>query len=232
MGMEWNGEYCFTSNAKFKFITSNYETAKTTPEEIILLKGQYHLSRYQKMMHPTEVQGIVEFGIFEGGSAIILAQMFPNAKIVAFDFRQENPHVTAHLERLGLKDRVKQDRARIQPILEKEFSRPIDFVIDDCSHYYLPTKQSFDIAFPFLKPGGWYFIEDWDWAHGENYRHWPSPVLSNFIFELVSVTSTRSNLIEEAITQRGFTAFRKGSEQLRGSIDDYLQTPGREWPKI
>src|SRR4029077_11377083 len=41
------------------------------------------------------------------------------------------------------------------------FNGSIDVVIDDASHLYGPTRRSFEILFPLLKPGGAYIIEDW-----------------------------------------------------------------------
>jgi hypothetical protein len=60
------------------------------------------------------------------------------------------------------------DAATLRSIVDKEFSGPLDLVIDDASHLYAPTKASFETLFPLLRPGGLYIIEDWAWAH------WPA----------------------------------------------------------
>ena len=36
-----------------------------------------------------------------------------------------------------------------------------DLIIDDASHMLGPTKTSFEVLFPRLRPGGLYFVEDW-----------------------------------------------------------------------
>jgi hypothetical protein len=37
----------------------------------------------------------------------------------------------------------------------------LDLVIDDASHLLGPTRSSFNVLFPLLRPGGVYVIEDW-----------------------------------------------------------------------
>ena len=41
----------------------------------------------------------------------------------------------------------------------------LDLVIDDGSHVYTPTRTTFDLAFPRLREGGIYVIEDWNGEH-------------------------------------------------------------------
>jgi len=45
---------------------------------------------------------------------------------------------------------------------EGEAASPLDLVIDDCSHQYLPTRASVEVLFPRLRPDGLYLIEDWN----------------------------------------------------------------------
>ena len=42
-----------------------------------------------------------------------------------------------------------------------------DIVIDDGSHRDVETKNTFDCLWRFLRPNGWYVIEDW----GAHYKH-------------------------------------------------------------
>jgi hypothetical protein len=58
------------------------------------------------------------------------------------------------------------DRARLREIVRREIGdRPIDLVVDDASHLYLPTLATFEVLFPLLRPGGRFVIEDWRWQH-------------------------------------------------------------------
>lgn len=74
---------------------------------------------------------------------------------------------------MGLSDRVRLhygmsqgDRAAVGAILDAEFGTgPLDMIIDDASHQLDLPRASFEVAFPRLRPGGVYVLEDWGWAH-------------------------------------------------------------------
>jgi hypothetical protein len=79
------------------------------------------------------------------------------------------------VNRQGATDRLKTywgidqgDRAALCEIVGREFDGPIDLVIDDASHVYGPTRASFETLFPYLRQGGLYIIEDWQWSYSEH----------------------------------------------------------------
>ena len=58
------------------------------------------------------------------------------------------------------------DRAALAQICGPAFAEvPIDLVVDDASHFYTETRETFRALFPRLRPGGIYIVEDWGWAH-------------------------------------------------------------------
>jgi hypothetical protein len=59
------------------------------------------------------------------------------------------------------------DRQALCEIVGREFDGALDLVIDDASHAYEPTRASFETLFPYLRPGGFYIIEDWAWSYRE-----------------------------------------------------------------
>jgi hypothetical protein len=167
--------------------------------------------------------------------------MFPEARIVGVDLRDPNPAVLRHIDRLGLSGRVKlyyktpqDDVNALKVIVEKEFRGPLDLVVDDCSHYYEQTRRSFEFAFPKVKPGGSYIIEDWDWAHVRTnpLSHWKSPVLSNLVFQLTSALRSAPDMINEARILKGFAAFERGAGSGSAKIDDMIFTGDRNWTKL
>jgi hypothetical protein len=87
---------------------------------------------------------------------------------------------------------------RLGEIIKSQFPEGIDMIVDDASHLYEQSKASFEICFPHLKPGGTYFLEDWQWSHtaaGQSKTHpWhDKPALTNLLFELaVSVAAPSS----------------------------------------
>jgi hypothetical protein len=113
-------------------------------------------------------QRIVELGSHEGGSACLWFECFRPKRLVTVDVAPgpSSPVFASYRERTGLRAYWGVDQAdteRLKKIVRAEFDEPLDLVIDDASHMYEPTKASFDLLFPLLRPGGLYVIEDWDW---------------------------------------------------------------------
>jgi predicted O-methyltransferase YrrM len=218
--------------------------AKTTDTEIVGLKGHSFYERYYQALQGVSINNILEVGVFEGASAIMFSQMWPAARIVGVDIRPENPAVLRHIERLGLSNRIKihyglsQDNATaIQNIIEKEFSAPLDLVVDDASHQYPLTRATFEIAFPFLRKGGIYAIEDWGWAHWPGFeqpKHWAEqPALSNLIYELTMLAASRPEFVEEMTINSVLALARKGKSTARKiSLADLIRTNGRRWQHL
>ena len=100
---------------------------------------------------------------------MMLALLFPNAKIVGIDSRAKPSGVDAYLAHPDFNRRVRfnwgvsqTDRTRIDRIISEEFGNgEIDLVIDDASHQYIQSKATFEIVFPRLCRNGIYIIEDW-----------------------------------------------------------------------
>ncbi|RAK57145.1 class I SAM-dependent methyltransferase [Phenylobacterium deserti] len=157
----------------FRFHNGNYENLRTTADEIVVLKRRFFMENYRALAAHGPVRRMLEVGVFQGGSSLLFADMFPEAKIVGIDWNQGNPEIQAHLERMGYADRVKlywgvsqDDRARIEGILRAEFEgEPLDWVVDDCSHLYSYTTKSFDVVYPHIRRGGFYALEDWGCVH-------------------------------------------------------------------
>jgi hypothetical protein len=117
----------------------------------------------------------------------------------------------------------------------------LDLIIDDCSHLYQPTKNSFEVAFPYLKPGGLYVIEDWGWAH------WPGPwqkedhhwrghlAMSNLIFELVMTTASVPDFFGKMTIYGHMVIIEKSPKAQVGkafSLDALVKARGKTLDKI
>jgi predicted O-methyltransferase YrrM len=115
---------------------------------------------------------IVELGIAGGGSAALMSLIASPKRLVAFEL-DERPvaGLEAFIAERGLGDVVhthygvdQSDRDRLAAIVAAEFGdEPIDLVVDDASHLLAPTRASFEVLFPLVRPGGLYLIEDWNW---------------------------------------------------------------------
>ena len=117
---------------------------------------------------------MLELGIYQGGSAAFLCLLAEPERFVVVDI---NADPTAGLEDFiverGLDDRLhshygfdQADDVRLRQLIGDEFSgQPLDLVIDDASHRFGPTRASFNVLFPHLRPGGLFVIEDWSGLH-------------------------------------------------------------------
>jgi predicted O-methyltransferase YrrM len=127
-----------------------------------------------ELLREFEGGNIVELGISQGGSTALAALLANPRKLVAVEL-SDDPIVELQdlLDQTGSADRVhtyygvdQADRTRLTEILDDEFGdEPIDLVIDDASHLLEPTRASFEVLFPRLRPGGLFVIEDWNWQH-------------------------------------------------------------------
>ncbi len=138
-----------------------------------LFKNRELIEQLVELLTDLEPARIVELGIFRGGSVAFTAAFSRPQKIVAFELSdQPLPLLAEFLEREGLAEHVvtcfgvDQGDPEVELIVDREFgSEPIDFVIDDASHLYEPSRRTFEMLFPLIRPGGVYVIEDWASEH-------------------------------------------------------------------
>jgi len=214
---------CLLDGVRFEVGKSNFSNLKTDANRIWVLKGKTFFDRYNSYFGDISPKNVLEIGVFEGGSALLLADKWPDARIVGIDIREPNPEVAAHVARFGFGGRIslyyktsQNDSVAVRDIVEREFPDGIDIVIDDASHMYELTKATFDIVFPYVIPGGLYLVEDWAWAH---WRDWQAkedwmgqPALSNLLFEVSMACASSRWIISDVYTNSNFFAVRKASE--------------------
>lgn len=188
---------------------------------------------------------LLEIGIFEGGSAVFFDRYFPVAKMTCIDFM---PEVATALERYArehgngrITQHVGIDQANkeiVSDIVESEFSQELDLVIDDASHWYEPSRASFEAVFPYLREGGVYVIEDWSWVHdsrAEKADHMWAGInaLTNLVFRLVMVHGTDLSVISRIGFSAGFMWVQKGVARLPKrsfTLSPYERPRGRDIP--
>jgi predicted O-methyltransferase YrrM len=166
-------------------------------------KSEPFIRFYESLRSELSPQGVLELGVFQGGSYVFLDTLFTPRCISAVDLREE---LVKPLERYAatrpgrhLHFATSQtDESALHRIVEDELHGELDLVVDDASHRYEDTKRSFEILYPLLRPGGIYVIEDWSWAHRPDYqaddaRLSGTPALTNLLFEqLLLLGSTRA----------------------------------------
>lgn len=239
--LEWiSSERAVLNGVPIRVAVGDVKDLRTTDEEVVVLKGRTFFEDYVRLCPAPK--NILEVGVFEGGSALILASMYPNARIVGLDIRGQNPAVLQHIDRMGYGDRVsinyevsQADEAAVLRVMDTLDDLP-DLVIDDASHMYGLTRSTFEVIFPRLRPGALYVIEDWGWGHWPNaaFDGWKGETLSNLVFELVMASASNSALVKEVLVNGRYAAIRRGNAPARGTIDldkTFLVGP-RKWVRL
>lgn len=215
-----NDRECTVGGVRFYCSLDDY-SRQTDSERLILLKDRNVLENYASVFAAAPPKNILEFGIFQGGSPALFSLWFDVEKFVGIDL---SPPVPAFDEfcrthAVGSKIRAyygvsQTDHSRIREVVRTEFGdTPLDVVIDDASHLYETTRRAFEIAFPLLRPGGTYVIEDWGWAHWPGSKHFLNETpLSMLIMELVMLCAAHSEIISEVRVFPAFAFIRKASQ--------------------
>lgn len=216
-----------TPRFSFSCSTTDY-SGVTSTDDIILLKNRALLELYRTATSDGSTQLILELGFFQGGMPLFLADMLAPRKIVAVDQIQPSAEITDIVKRnclpiefIGGVDQLDTDR--IRSIVETNFRKPVDLIIDDCSHFYPQTKACFEALFGYLRPGGNYIIEDWGWSHWpgiwqteENYFSGKES-LTNLVFELVMAhASNPAKIAGVNIAHPAFMVITRGRDLEHG----------------
>ncbi|PJE24766.1 MAG: hypothetical protein CK431_04390 [Mycobacterium sp.] len=94
-----------------------------------------------------------------GRSARAWAEYFANGQVYVVDLTPKNFADRDEWPNVHLYDRTSQaDAAALAEM--HAVSGDFDIIIDDASHVSSLTIRSFEILWPFVKPGGYYVIED------------------------------------------------------------------------
>jgi len=117
-----------------------------------------YLSTYDKYFSPIRDQSlkILEIGIYKGGSLKMWKEYFPKSIIFGIDI---NNNSIFNENRIICKQANQGSRKDLQFVVN-EIGDNIDIIIDDGSHIMNHQQISLGFLFPFLKPNGFYVIED------------------------------------------------------------------------
>lgn len=232
----------------------------STPQQFRLIKERSIIEHWCSVLDELSPRRIVELGIFKGGSTALLTLLADGAHVVAFDLDPDPVEALEHFcqerglgHRLSIHQGVDQgDREAIGEALGAAFaSNDLDLVIDDASHMLGPTRATFDMLFPRLRPGGRYLIEDWacdlsfeleierrmsvDEAFACDVRSrasagQPSPPLARLVLELVLASGYHPDAVAAVTALGPFVEVVRGPAALDPaafSVSDLLSGTGR-----
>lgn len=142
---------------------------QSTADRFVLLKYDEAMERHLDLLRRHSGGRILDIGIYQGGSAALAMLVADPAKLVAIDVAEPVDALETFRTERGFEDRLRTyyrcdqgDRERLTQILDDELGdEQLDLVVDDASHLYDETLTSFEVAFPRLRPGGEFVIEDW-----------------------------------------------------------------------
>lgn len=144
-------------------------TRQSSDRDFTMMKGRDFFPHYVRLAN-TGIQKVLELGVYQGGSVVFLDRILKPKKIFAIDISSVKIPALDHYSDAS-DGRVKiyygtsqDDVQKLGEIVESEFDGEVDFVVDDASHFYELSKATFGTVFPHVKPGGYYYIENWSWS--------------------------------------------------------------------
>ena len=214
-------------------------------DQIHVFKAKRTFELYAEVLEGQCIRRVMELGIWNGGSALVLAIMLEVEKLVTLDINGPVAQFDRILASNPIGRRIaphyytsQDDEAKLAAIVSQELNGSLDLVIDDASHFYGPSRASFEILFPRLRPGGWYIIEDWGWAHGElGDKLWPTqPSLASLVFELQLALFGSQKIIGNVIIKPEMVLLQKAAgapvNDRRLSLNDLYNVYHRSAPLI
>lgn len=195
----------------------DFQVHKSRP----ILDEYVELFRAHPAFYP---ERIFELGIWNGGSTVMWFELFRPGTHVAVDIgdRGDDEAFRRFVAERGAQDRLvtfwstdQADAGRLREIVETNFDGPLDFVVDDASHLYEPTKTSFEALFPAMAPGGLYVVEDWPWGHLAQYRDPSHPwsretPLTELLLDLVRAVAGAPDVVRRVHVYYAFFVVERG----------------------
>jgi Methyltransferase domain len=197
-----------------------------------LIKDELLVADYERVFTPAviaERPRMFELGLWDGASAIFWSELLDPAVYIGIDLDDRGDsevlkrYATEH-EQIVTRWGVSQtDREALCALVHQHNATPLDLVVDDASHLYEPTKASFEILFPLLRPGGLYLIEDWAWSHWQEYGSPEHPWAfktppTQLVCELVAVAGGSRDVIQDLTVLAGLVAVTRGPAHLDESF--------------
>ncbi|MEM6534618.1 MAG: class I SAM-dependent methyltransferase [Pseudomonadota bacterium] len=222
---EWDGGENIQFEGEDMSLTVGFSPRRSTETNLVLLKAPEFVQRYIDHFKTFEAKNMVEVGLYQGGSTVFFWHLLPLKRLVGIELEAGAPVLDRFIERRGLGEEIRtyygtsqDDRARLTEIMASEFgNEPIDLVIDDASHMYPQTRDTFEILFPLLRPGGQHIIEDWR-AFSLLRNHAEKPfenvIMHKLIAEIVLLNAARPDIISAIKINPKFVAIERGPAEL------------------
>jgi predicted O-methyltransferase YrrM len=211
-------------------------------DDFTLVKTPEYLPLYAAIAAEYRPRTILELGIFEGGSFVLLDKLFAPDRLAAIELRPTpiaplDAYCAAREHRSAHYGVSQTDVAALGAVVTDALGGVLDMVVDDASHAYAATRASFAALFPRLSPGGLYIVEDWAWSHWPPYQgpdgiRADEPALTNLLIETIAAVGGGTGGIAEVRVRSGFYVVRKSEAAGAAAPLDGLRLRGRSIPLL
>lgn len=163
-----------------------------------IFNGRSLLNTYENYFNPIRYErlNILELGILDGGSLKTWEEFFPNSNIVGLDISPDKKKFETDRTKIYIGS---QDDENVISKIKQDYPSGFDIILDDASHINELTIKSYNLLFDWVKPAGFYIIEDTCCAYGldeyptfiNDVKTWPGMDKNS---PEVSFSNTRSQL--------------------------------------
>jgi|APSaa5957512622_1039677.scaffolds.fasta_scaffold09357_2 predicted O-methyltransferase YrrM len=249
--IKWLDENCISINGVSFYIMKtlmDLQTIESTYQRFLLGKPRWMVEKYINLLGTITAKKIFELGVLKGGSSVFFHELFNPQKLVAIEYKEKPVNaLQEYIERKQCQRILKPyygvdqaDKEKMAAILKNEFpNKDIDIVIDDASHMLDETRSSFNMIFPYVRPGGLFIIEDWSWSHAPhdiwqkpNGKWSDKPALTSLIFEIIMSCPSTPDLIDEISIDKNNVFIRRGNGNIESDNFDITKsylTRGKEF---
>lgn len=148
-------------------LANKYKTDKGTvagPGQHGFTEVYHQFLKYKR----NEVSKLFEIGVAHGSSLRMWKNYFPNAKIYGIDI---NPDYIFQEERIITCVADSNNEEQLESFINK-YGNNFDIIIDDGGHHPINQQKTLGILFKYVKPGGFYILED---LHTSFMKGWMNP---------------------------------------------------------
>jgi SAM-dependent methyltransferase len=234
------GQYRFKQN-----FGENIGIVQADYPEFIIMKDRVNIDDYLRVFSTNAGpwNRVLELGVMKGGSCVFFNELLKPQHHLAVDIYQHKMGLDGFandVEASGRKfeahfDVSQSDVSKICQLFEEMSgsTAEFDFIVDDASHSYDLSRQSFNGLFPKVRPGGIYAIEDWGWAHwggrfsDPDHPEFNSPALSNLVVDTVLAATGASNAITRVLVCPNVAFVTRGPADLPSSFAVETSYPNR-----